>query len=688
MTAPVRSDQRHHSKTNPCAGCGGGYDLPSGRGIRCAGFVHDEPDYFTCTRHESPRRSPRGFGWSHYRGPAGVCDCGADHSAGPPPVRLTQVRAPLARAESSRGRRAGRGPVVTVEALAADKALPAEELRRFGLLDTRDGVRVEYAAPDGTPARARLRSSLRATEGTRWLGSADEPMALYSRRESLDRAGERGRLFLVEGESDAWTGWHYGLAVIGIPGSGLWRLLDEQHLDGVRELYVLREPDTAAYVEGVALRTRELGWDGSVYALVMPDGIKDLNELHKDDPEWFLERLNGALSGARLVEPDAPPQTGVLLSDVLPEEVEWLWEGRIPLGKITLLDGDPGLGKSSITMGLAALVSRGAPMPDGTPGVDGGVVVLSAEDALADTIRPRLDAAGADTTRIVALPVVGVGDEQRLPAIPTDLSEIEAAIGRVSAKLVTVDPLMAYLGSEVNAHRDQDVRRALAQLSGLAERTGAAVVIVRHLNKAAGGSAIYRGGGSIGLAGAARSVLLVAEEPDEPQLRVLAPVKSNLGPPPPSLSYRLVGADNGAVAVEWLGPSEHTATQLLAAHEGGEESGALAEAKRFLEEQLADGPMLASEVEAARRRNQVASERTLKRARAALGVLTEPVREDGKKGVSAWRWSLPGGLEGQRQGLALYSDSDAKSSPELGPLERVGPLDGDAPGESREDFTI
>ncbi|MDP6582331.1 MAG: AAA family ATPase, partial [Vicinamibacterales bacterium] len=322
------------------------------------------------------------------------------------------------------------------------------------------------------------------------------------------------------------------MPAFGIPGSGQWNKIESQHVKSVSTIYVLRELDTDAYARGVAARLDDLDWPGTLRVLVMPDGLDDLNDLHRDDPARFTGRLTVAMKSAEVYDANESdidhPAVGVLLSDVTPERVEWLWLGRIPSGKVTLIDGDPGLGKSALTTDLAARVSTGRPMPDGEPCEAGGVVILTAEDALADTVRPRLDAAGANSTRIIAVPTVGTGEDEHMPSVPGDLGAIEVAIQRVDARLVIIDPLMAYLGGEVNSHRDQDVRRALAPIAQLAERTGVAVLIIRHLNKDQGGKAIYRGGGSIGISGAARSVLLVAEDPDDLDRRILVPVKANL----------------------------------------------------------------------------------------------------------------------------------------------------------------
>src|SRR5918997_427133 len=188
-------------------------------------------------------------------------------------------------------------------------------------------------------------------------------------------------------------------------------------------------------------------------------------------------------------EPAQP--VGKLLSEVEPEQVEWLWPGRLPLGKLAVLDGDPGLGKSALTLDLAARVSAGLELPDGG----------------------RCGPAGADNERIVALTMIGVGTRaERLVSLTQDLDAIEAAIGRVGAALVVIDPLMAFLTGKTDSHKDQDIRRGLAPLAALAERKGAAVLLVRHLNKSAGGNALYRGGGSIGIIGAARAGLVVAPD--------------------------------------------------------------------------------------------------------------------------------------------------------------------------------
>lgn len=343
----------------------------------------------------------------------------------------------------------------------------------------------------------------------------------------------------------------------------------------------------------------------------------------------------GYQEARRIVEelrPKTPP--GVFLSDVEPEDVEWLWERRIPLGKITVLDGDPGNGKSVLTTDLGARLTVGRTFPDGQECEAAGVVIMNAEDGLADTIRPRIDAAGGDPSKVLALATIGEGGEERHLSIPEDIGIIEAAIERVGARLVIIDPLMAFLSGTSNAHKDQDIRRALAPLARMAERTGAAVVLVRHLNKASGGNPLYRGGGSIGIIGAARSGLLVGVHPEDEDLRVLAGQKSNLSPMPESLAYRIATGANGAARIEYAGVTTAKADTLLRTPQDPEERSALGEAVEFLREELADGPIMARSIRERARRFDIA-ERTLMRAKSTLKV------DSHKEGDEGWSWHLP-----------------------------------------------
>jgi hypothetical protein len=305
-----------------------------------------------------------------------------------------------------------------------------------------------------------------------------------------------------------------------------------------------------------------------------------------------------------------------------------------------MLEGDPGLGKSMLTLDLAATVTgRNKWLPDRSlTSVDGGALLISLEDGLADTIRPRLDAIkDADLSRIYSLTEVPEGEGLRPISLPEDLALIEHTIYRYGIKLVILDPLSALLSGKHDINNDQDVRRALAPLALLASRTGCAVVILRHLGKQNGRSAIYRGAGSIGIIGAARAGLLVAKSPDDPDHeRILSQTKSNLGRPMPSLSYRIEEADNGVGRVVWGGESAYSADQLV--NQRGDEAPAQSEAVTFLKALLANGPVPAKQAESEAREAGI-SPRTLDRARKHLGVRAEKTGGLGK--VGQWIWSLP-----------------------------------------------
>ncbi len=329
--------------------------------------------------------------------------------------------------------------------------------------------------------------------------------------------------------------------------------------------------------------------------------------------------------------------------DVRPEAVSWLWPGRIARGKVHLIDGDPGVTKSTLALDIAARISSGRGWPDGTDCPIGDVLLLSAEDGLADTVRPRLDAARADTSRVHAVTGVPVTDDDTgevvvRPVNLSDVATLEEHIRAVGAVLVVVDVLMAYLPSGIDSHRDQDVRRVLARVTNLAERNDCAFLFLRHLNKGTG-PALYRGGGSIGITGAARLVHLVGRDPEDPDLRVLAIVKSNIAVEAPSLTYRLVAADNGVASISWEGPSALTADELTlhqAADEDPEEAEALS---IFIRQHViaAGGEASASDVRRAVSRSfgEVSRSR-LYRARVRAGLTT---RKPGMR--EGWLWQLP-----------------------------------------------
>ena len=324
--------------------------------------------------------------------------------------------------------------------------------------------------------------------------------------------------------------------------------------------------------------------------------------------------------------------------------VEWLWPGRIPIAKLTVLDGDPGLAKSLLTLALAARLSTGRPMPHAEEAsAPAATVLLNAEDDISDTIRPRLEAAGADLDRVHTVDaVLADGRDPRPLVLPDDIAILDEAVQRTTARLLVIDPIMAFLAPTVATSRDQAVRHALLPLARLAARRRCAVLVVRHLNKSVGLSALYRGGGSIGIIGAARSGLLVGPDPLDPTRRLLAPVKTNLAARPDTLAYSLAG---DPPALDWHGPVDTTADVLLGSlplsSQGKGPAGgvapALSEAIDWLREQLAGGPRPAAGLIAAAQEAGITRD-ALYRARKAIAARATRA---GFGARARSTWSLP-----------------------------------------------
>ncbi len=349
---------------------------------------------------------------------------------------------------------------------------------------------------------------------------------------------------------------------------------------------------------------------------------------------------------------DAVP-VGIRLSDIEVRQIRWLWRARFPLAKVSVLDGDPGRGKSLILTDLAARITAGKPMPDGEPVERAGVVLVCAEDDASDTILPRFLAAGGDPTRAVIM-----GSDKPF-VVPDDLPKLERAIRQVGASYVSIDPIMSFLSDDVNSSRDQDVRHALQPLVDIARRTGAAIIICRHLNKSSSsGQAIYRGQGSIGFIGIVRSGLMVGEHPERDDTFLLVGQKSNLSKPPESLAYSIAATppDFEVPRIQWLGASEITVRQMTAVPDDEGERDRMVEAKEFLRDVLRAGPVPTKQLKKEASEADIAW-RTVERAKAQLRV---QAYKDG--GSGRWMWILDrptpeGEGEGKRNGHpSLHED--------------------------------
>ncbi len=453
-------------------------------------------------------------------------------------------------------------------------------------------------------------------------------------------------VFICEGEAKAdLLVKQFGLTATCLDAGAQSPFRDDylKYFEGIEKVFILPDNDApgkqyadkiASTLYGKIKKIKVIELPGLQQAEDIIDWAKaagndkeKLLSLVKEAPEWKVEEKAEQTT-------EAPDNIEIVrLDSVTAEKVDWLWPGYIPLGKLTLIDGDPGLGKSLFSVDLASRLTTGQPMPDGTPSIQGGVVLMSLEDGLADTIVPRLNVAGADKTKIIALEgIKDVDGQYRFPTVE-DVGAIRQACERVNAKLLVIDPLMGYLGGKINSHKDQDVRRALSPLAKMANEAGIAIIIIRHLIKSESSNSVYRGGGSIGIIGAARSALLVAKDPENENRRILAGIKSNLAPLPPSLSYTIENID-GIPKIVWGGVTNHTADALLAVPSNPEERSALEDAKDFLRDLLASGAVEARDIQREAKQAGI-SDMTLRRARQSLSV---SVKKEGYQGK--WVWIL------------------------------------------------
>jgi hypothetical protein len=359
------------------------------------------------------------------------------------------------------------------------------------------------------------------------------------------------------------------------------------------------------------------------------------------------------------------------MADVEAREVEWLWPGRIPLGRITLLVGRPGEGKSFLTTDAASRVTTGTPWPDGGECPTGSVILISAEDDPGDTIRPRLDAHYADVRRVHLLSAVrrtdGEGQYERLITL-ADVDAIRAALERLSdCKLIVVDPIGSFLGGGTDAHRDNEVRGVLAPIAKLAEEFGPAVLVVAHRRKSAGAIADDLALGSRAFTGIARAVWHLTRDSEDKARRLLLPGKNNLSAEGNGLAFSIIG-DPPRISWE-RDPVAMNADDALAAENKGREqkpgpdADAFEAAAEWLAKALASGPRLAKELLDEWKNGEGGSEPTLKRAKKNMGIESFRLEIPGP-----WCWRLSG------------KDVKPPNGGELDPLDPLGEFQGNLAG--------
>lgn len=328
----------------------------------------------------------------------------------------------------------------------------------------------------------------------------------------------------------------------------------------------------------------------------------------------------------------------VPLENIRPEKVRWLWPGWIPRGRLTLIAGDPGVGKSWLTHAITASISTGRGLcGEQDPQT---VVLVALEDDPADTLRPRLEALGADLKRVHVYQTVRDVDEAGKPVergltFPEDAPLLADLIRQTGAALVIIDPLVAAQNAAIDSHRQAAMRSILQPLHNVAQETGAAVVFTVHLRKSASDNVLYRACGSIDLVAAVRTAIAVGRDPNNPARRGAAVFKSNLAEFPEPVAFRL---ESGRMLIEPGSAPELVADKLLGPPAGNEERSAQDEAQDFLRDLLAGGPVEARTVIKEAKAAGIA-DITLRRAKAALGVTVKRSTRPGER-TGPWVWSL------------------------------------------------
>ena len=317
------------------------------------------------------------------------------------------------------------------------------------------------------------------------------------------------------------------------------------------------------------------------------------------------------------------------MEDVVSKEVEWLWYPYIPYGKITIIEGDPGEGKTTLVLKLAAALSRGLPLPcdDDKEYEPIHIIYQTAEDGIEDTIKPRLEKAGADCSMIRVI------DETDKELSMTD-DRLEQAIIETKARLIILDPIQAYIGATVDMYRANEIRPVLKHLGIIAEKHNCAIILIGHMNKASGSKSTYRGLGSIDIQATARSVLLVARLRDKPNIRIMAHDKSSLAPAGDAIGFEMT-EDDGMVCI---GPYDITIDELLSGNEGrGKKKLDIAE--NFIKEYFGSNKVIPSNeimMEAAKRSIK---RNTLLSAKKKLGITSD--KEKAEDGTIYWTWVMP-----------------------------------------------
>ena len=394
----------------------------------------------------------------------------------------------------------------------------------------------------------------------------------------------------------SWQQGHY-LSLGGIGRKALDAYLKEH--SEIRRIFLCLDSDTAGNEASLAI-SAALPETYEVYR--MQPEKKDWNEILTSD--LTADEKSKAY---QIFQMEGKKVDMLRLSDVELTEVKWLWKPYIPFGKLTILQGNPGEGKTWFAMQLAAACTNKVPIPGMELPEPFNVIYQTAEDGLGDTVKPRLLAAGADLTKVLTI------DDMTDPLTLSD-DRIERAIRQNKAGLLIIDPIQAFLGANVDMNRANEVRPIFRGLGDVAQRTGCAIILIGHLNKSAGMQSTYRGLGSIDFTACVRSLLFIGKKKEDPNVRVLTHEKSSLAPPGPSLAFML-GDEEG---FRWIGPVDLSADEVLSGYQEKKDN-KLEQAKNLICSMLAgDRRALCADIDRAAMEKGI-SGRTVRDAKQELG---------------------------------------------------------------------
>ena len=409
---------------------------------------------------------------------------------------------------------------------------------------------------------------------------------------------------------------HSYISLGGVAYKALQQFI-EDHPD-VSTIFLCLDNDVAGEAACIQMN-REIPEGKKVYRMRPP--LKDWNELlvnreKIDRSKWYV------MTDLRIKLDSEEFVPMIRMSDVEQTEVAFLWKPYIPFGKLTILQGDAGNGKTYLAMQLCAACTNRAELPHMEVHEPFNVIYQTAEDGLGDTIKPRLIEAGADLEKVL---VIDEGDDDPLTLAD---ERIERAIRQNDARLLIIDPIQAFLGPNVDMNRANEVRPILRKIGDVAQRTGCAIVLIGHLNKATGQQSGYRGLGSIDFTAGVRSVLVIGKSKDDPNVRVLAHDKSSLAPAGTSLAF-ILGDEEG---FRWIGDFDISAEELLSGFEKKKES-KTQEAKDLICRMLAGGKeVFSDEIDRAALEKGISS-RTVRDAKKELGEALKSKIGEGRRKV-------------------------------------------------------